>query len=367
MAEEFSSLLEPLAECELDNIGDCIGKYICIIITLPLTIWFMLTFRIHMPKCHLQQLYLPSLDLSNGTAAAATINPTLFFDLELENTMNDHSVRYSDINLTFYYGPNRNFTIANYRVPGFYQGKEKTAYRRDVVETHDLPWDDAIRKVSNGSTAVFRVDLVAKPTFRYWFLVFQEEVAKGGGQSGGRRHREDGLSGSFRFRDFCRAAVLISDKISSESDAENENLENETQITDGARKLTAKKRTSMAASESIQGGRAAETEAHASTDETKEATGFRFTAFASLAERVAGDDQSLQTLERVKARWNARYGDTGSGTMSSSVGALVGAQTLDNRTKQYFWYAKKQRLTVGGIMDVGSAGLMESNVAIRLR
>ncbi|KAK4427866.1 hypothetical protein Salat_1555600 [Sesamum alatum] len=169
MAEEVAFLVEPLEDCDPERIQDCIGRYIWIIITLPVTIWFMLTFRIHMPKCHLQQLYLPSLDLSNGTAAAATINPTLFFDLELENTMNDHSVRYSDINLTFYYGPNRNFTIANYRVPGFYQGKEKTAYRRDVVETHDLPWDDAIRKVSNGSTAVFRVDLVAKPTFRYWF------------------------------------------------------------------------------------------------------------------------------------------------------------------------------------------------------
>ncbi|KAL0380505.1 UNVERIFIED_CONTAM: hypothetical protein Sangu_0114800 [Sesamum angustifolium] len=173
MAEEFSPLLEPLEEIE--NPGKCIGKYIWMIITLPVTVWFMLTFRIHMPKCHLQQLYLPALDLSdtsNATAvsvATATLNPTLFFDLELENTMNDHSVRYSDINLTFYYGPNRNLTIANYRVPGFYQGKEKKAYRRDVVESHDLPWDDAIRKVSNGSTAVFRVDLVAKPTFRYWF------------------------------------------------------------------------------------------------------------------------------------------------------------------------------------------------------
>ncbi|KAL2230122.1 UNVERIFIED_CONTAM: hypothetical protein Sindi_1606600 [Sesamum indicum] len=172
MAEEFSSLLEPLQDCEPERIGDCIWKYICIIITLPVTVWFMLTFRIHMPKCHLQQLYLPALDLSdtsNATAAAAVINPTLFFDLELENTMNDHSVRYSDINLTFYYGPDRNFTIANYRVPGFYQGKEKKAYRRDVVESHDLPWDDAIGKVLNGSRAVFRVDLVAKPTFRYWF------------------------------------------------------------------------------------------------------------------------------------------------------------------------------------------------------
>ncbi|KAL0287474.1 UNVERIFIED_CONTAM: hypothetical protein Scaly_2764200 [Sesamum calycinum] len=172
MAEEFASLLEPLNDFEFERIGECIGKYICIIITLPVTVWFMLTFRIHMPKCHLQQLYLPALDLSdtsNATAPPALINPTLFFDLQLENTMNDHSVRYSDINLTFYYGPDRNFTIANYRVPGFYQGKEKKAYRRDVVESHDLPWDDAIGKVLNGSRAVFRVDLVAKPTFRYWF------------------------------------------------------------------------------------------------------------------------------------------------------------------------------------------------------
>ncbi|KAK4405942.1 hypothetical protein Sango_0600700 [Sesamum angolense] len=202
----------------------------------------MLTFRIHMPKCHLQQLYLPALDLSdtsNATAPPALINPTLFFDLQLENTMNDHSVRYSDINLTFYYGPDRNFTIANYRVPGFYQGKEKKAYRRDVVESHDLPWDDAIGKVLNGSRAVFRVDLVAKPTFRYWFWYSKrrwlrvgakvevdatgKKVKKNDSSQVRRRtravlsFREDGRSaGSYRFRAFSLAAVLISEKISSE-------------------------------------------------------------------------------------------------------------------------------------------------------
>ncbi|KAG8369833.1 hypothetical protein BUALT_Bualt14G0054800 [Buddleja alternifolia] len=169
MAEEFSALLKPLHESE--SIEQCVGKYLWLIITLPITVWFMLTFPIHMPNCHLQQLYLPSLDLISNThdPNITAINPTLFFDLKLENTMNDHSIRYGDINLIFYYGPNRNVNIANYTVPGFYQGKEKTAYRRDVVDTHDLPWNEAMRKVSNGSTAVFRVDLVAKPTFRYWF------------------------------------------------------------------------------------------------------------------------------------------------------------------------------------------------------
>ncbi|KAI3469827.1 hypothetical protein Pfo_026490 [Paulownia fortunei] len=168
MAEEFSPLLEPLNS---DSIGGCIGKYVWLIVTLPVTVWIMLTFRIHMPKCHLQQLYVPSLDLSDitNTTAAAAVNPSLFFDLKLENTMNDRSVLYGDINLTFYYGPSRNFTIAHYTVPGFYQGKVKTTYRRDVVETHNLPLEDAVRKVSNGSRAVFRVDLVAKPSFRYWF------------------------------------------------------------------------------------------------------------------------------------------------------------------------------------------------------
>ncbi|KAI3469821.1 hypothetical protein Pfo_026484 [Paulownia fortunei] len=180
MSEEFSPLLEPLNS---DSIGGCIGKYVWLIITLPITVWIMLTFRIHMPNCHLQQLYLPALDLSdisNTTAAAAAINPSLFFDLKLENTMNDHSVLYGDINLTFYYGPTRNFTIAHFRVPGFYQGKEKTAYRRDVVEAHNLPWEDAIRKVSNGSRAVFRVDLVAKPSFRYWFWYSKRRLLRVG-------------------------------------------------------------------------------------------------------------------------------------------------------------------------------------------
>lgn len=32
-----------------------------------------------------------------------------------------------------------------------------------------MPWDDALKAVSNGSKAVFRLDLAARPRFRFWF------------------------------------------------------------------------------------------------------------------------------------------------------------------------------------------------------
>ncbi|KAK4421765.1 hypothetical protein Salat_2127100 [Sesamum alatum] len=72
----------------------------------------------------------------------------------------------------------------------------------------------------------------------------------------------------------------------------------------------------------------------ASKDEEEEAVhgSFKFSAFASLAHRISRDDQSLQKLERLRARWHARYGDCGSGTMSTSIGALVGSHLSETRT-----------------------------------
>ncbi|KAK4424852.1 hypothetical protein Salat_1678800 [Sesamum alatum] len=48
--------------------------------------------------------------------------------------------------------------------------------------------------------------------------------------------------------------------------------------------------------------------------------------------RVAGDEQSLQTLERLEARWHARYGDSGSGTLSTTIGEFSGSHLSESRT-----------------------------------
>ncbi|KAK4416670.1 hypothetical protein Salat_2492500, partial [Sesamum alatum] len=71
----------------------------------------------------------------------------------------------------------------------------------------------------------------------------------------------------------------------------------------------------------------------ASNEEEKAVRGsFKFSSFASLAHRVAGDDQSLQTLERLKVRWHARYGDSSSGTLSTTIGALSGSELFESHT-----------------------------------
>ncbi|KAK4433476.1 hypothetical protein Salat_1109900 [Sesamum alatum] len=68
------------------------------------------------------------------------------------------------------------------------------------------------------------------------------------------------------------------------------------------------------------GGGGLEAVESASKEEEEEAnTKFKFPAFARLSERVAGDSQLLQTLERLKARWNAKYGDGGASTRDDRV------------------------------------------------
>ncbi|EYU24888.1 hypothetical protein MIMGU_mgv1a026252mg, partial [Erythranthe guttata] len=121
------------------------------------------------PRCYIQEFYVPALDLSQNTSISnhtTVINPCLFFDLAFENILGDRSVRYGDGNLTFSYGRT---AVANYVVPTFYQGKLKRADRREVVESSGVPWESAVKAVSNGSAAVFRVDLVARPRFGFWF------------------------------------------------------------------------------------------------------------------------------------------------------------------------------------------------------
>ncbi|KAG8386903.1 hypothetical protein BUALT_Bualt03G0197200 [Buddleja alternifolia] len=167
---------------------------LCFIPTLAITLWVGLSFNLKGPRCYIQEFYVPTLDLSQTTSNSTTIiNPSLFFDVTLKNILDDHSIRYGDVNLTFSYGQN---AVANYIVPSFYQGKGKTAHRREVVEARGMPWDDALRAVSNGSKAVFRVDLAAKPRFRFWFWYSRKKGVRIGANvevdgSGLKVHKDD--------------------------------------------------------------------------------------------------------------------------------------------------------------------------------
>ncbi|PHU29335.1 hypothetical protein BC332_01428 [Capsicum chinense] len=93
------------------------------------------------------------------------------FQLNLNNGMKDKSIRYNDITLNFYYGTNTSYPIGNYTFDGFKQGKDKEAFKSGMIETYNMPWDDAIKAVSNGSKASFRVDVSSRIRYKitFWY------------------------------------------------------------------------------------------------------------------------------------------------------------------------------------------------------
>ncbi|KAG8369837.1 hypothetical protein BUALT_Bualt14G0055200 [Buddleja alternifolia] len=168
------------------------GAVVCATLCgLPFLIWLIveivLISQAHMPIFTIQDFYVPALNTKlpefNSTTTVATF---IFFDLELKNVMSEVGVRYENVDLVFYYGTSTTpetslFSIANYTIPGFYQGDDKAAHRREVVETRGVPWLDAFGAVSNGSTVVFSVELAAKVKLKRFFWYDNErEVMLGG-------------------------------------------------------------------------------------------------------------------------------------------------------------------------------------------
>ncbi|KAL9145208.1 hypothetical protein ABFS82_13G025900 [Erythranthe guttata] len=146
---------------------DCL----CYLVTLAILVFISLTVDLRGPRCYIEEFYVPALDLSQKNPTSNNnsiiINPCLFFDLAFHNVLTYRSVYYEDrVNVTFSYGRS---AVASYAVPTFFQGKGKTAHRREVVESRGVPWETAVEEVLNGSTAVFRVDLAARPRFMFWF------------------------------------------------------------------------------------------------------------------------------------------------------------------------------------------------------
>lgn len=128
------------------NPFSCIGAVsavAAIVVTLLSLTAFLLQHTSHLPapRCNVQELYVPALDLTVAPPPAnvsnATTNPILFFALRLRNNLNIRSISYNDIGLTFYYGRK---AVASAVVPGFYQGRLRTAQRQAMVETVGVPW-----------------------------------------------------------------------------------------------------------------------------------------------------------------------------------------------------------------------------------
>lgn len=147
----------------------CGGRCCRFIITCGVSALFLwLALRTSKPTCSIQDFYVPILNKSDHSIGTRS-NNSIFFDLKLDNGMKEKGVYYDNISLTFFYGPNTSFPIANYTVPGFYQGHGKQARRKSVVEAHGQPWDAAFKNVSNGTVSIFRVGLSTKLRFKIIF------------------------------------------------------------------------------------------------------------------------------------------------------------------------------------------------------
>ena len=144
----------------------CCFKCVQFILTAGLTALFIwLSLRTTKPSCSLENFYLPALNKSDNSNSTRS-NHTLSFQLNLNNKMKDKGVRYDDIKLSFYYGTNTSFPIGNYTVPGLYQGHDKKANKKGMLETEKMPWNDALKMVSNGSKVVFRVDVATRVRYK---------------------------------------------------------------------------------------------------------------------------------------------------------------------------------------------------------
>ncbi|KAG6416902.1 hypothetical protein SASPL_124343 [Salvia splendens] len=70
-------------------------------------------------------------------------------------------IRFDDVKITLYYANNQSFSVVGYGiVPGFKQAWKITAHREAVVEARGAAWDDALRRISQGSTVELRAELI---------------------------------------------------------------------------------------------------------------------------------------------------------------------------------------------------------------
>ncbi|XP_026460651.1 protein NDR1-like [Papaver somniferum] len=149
---------------------------------IGLVVW--LTIRSSPPGFSIHKFTVPalnqtSLDFKNSK----TINATISFEAKLKNENKEKGIYYDALNLTlfYYYEKNLSFLpIGNLLLPPFYQGREKTATRRNSTQIHGVPWDYARMKASEGNKskapALFRVNLETK--VRYKSLLWKSKRHK---------------------------------------------------------------------------------------------------------------------------------------------------------------------------------------------
>ncbi|KAI3948753.1 hypothetical protein MKX01_022167 [Papaver californicum] len=131
---------------------------------IVLVIWF--TIQPMKPHCSLEEFYIPGLN--NASNDSQAMNSTaISLELSFFNRNSEKSIYYDNLNMTLYYcGNTLTLPIGNTSIPEFYQQHRHTFHHAETIPTFGVPWEDVKMKVSNGSTAVFRVDLVTNVRYR---------------------------------------------------------------------------------------------------------------------------------------------------------------------------------------------------------
>ncbi|XP_026441568.1 uncharacterized protein LOC113340662 [Papaver somniferum] len=111
------------------------------------------------PKISIGRLYVPDLDVTSYNIGTINTN-TVSFRMTFWNTMLLKEVYCDAVNVTFYYGKNLSLPIASTSIPEFPIKTKSVFCDGEIIETFDVPWEDARLVVSSGSTAMFRVNLV---------------------------------------------------------------------------------------------------------------------------------------------------------------------------------------------------------------
>ncbi|MCL7023188.1 hypothetical protein MKW94_030828 [Papaver nudicaule] len=145
----------------------CLILIIAIIFSLSLivlVIWF--TVQPIKPHCSLEYFYIPALDKASNDSQAKN-STAISVELSFWNRNSEKSIYYDNLNMTLhYYGKISTLPIGNTSIPKFYQHHMHTNHHAEKIQTFGVPWEDLKMKASNGSSAVFRVDLVTNVRYR---------------------------------------------------------------------------------------------------------------------------------------------------------------------------------------------------------
>ncbi|KAL1561364.1 hypothetical protein AAHA92_04077 [Salvia divinorum] len=118
---------------------------------------YVLLFKIMWPHLYIQQLHVLE-DFNNSSNP----NTSFVIDIEFKNPQVS-----DDLNITLYCASSyQSFSPIGHRVvPGFSEGI-RTAHREEVVVPSGPSWDDARRKLAQGSTVELRVEMTTNYVYK---------------------------------------------------------------------------------------------------------------------------------------------------------------------------------------------------------